>query len=107
MKKALVYGAGGFIGSHMVKHLKGKGYYVRGIDLKYPEFSTSKADEFIRGDLRDINFVRNTLIFKGDEVDFYAKVNHKDTDIFDEIYSNDRPGFIDGYKKLKKSITAW
>lgn len=86
MKKALVYGAGGFIGSHMVKHLKGMGYYVRGVDLKHPEFSTSKADEFIRGDLRDLNFVRNTLIFKGDGIGFYAKVNHEDTDIFDEIY---------------------
>ena len=39
MKKALVYGAGGFIGSHMVKYLKSKNYYVRGIDLKYPEYS--------------------------------------------------------------------
>lgn len=86
MKKALVYGAGGFIGSHMVKYLKSKNYYVRGIDLKYPEYSESKADEFIRGDLRDMDFVKNTLIFKGSDVGFYAKVNHADTDLFDEIY---------------------
>ena len=86
MKKALVYGAGGFIGSHMVKYLKSKNYYVRGIDLKYPEFSESKADEFIRGDLRDMDFVKKTLIFKGSDIGFYAKVNHTDTDLFDEIY---------------------
>ena len=50
-KKALVCGAGGFIGSHMVKKLKSEGYWVRGADKKYPEFSMSEADEFLRGDL--------------------------------------------------------
>ena len=44
MKKALVLGAGGFIGSHMVKRLKREGYWVRGIDLKHPEFSPTVAD---------------------------------------------------------------
>tara|TARA_R110000796_G_scaffold249085_1_gene376503 strand:- start:251 stop:1207 length:957 start_codon:yes stop_codon:yes gene_type:complete len=53
MKKALVCGAGGFIGSHLVKRLKSEGYFVRGVDLKYPEFSKTEADEFIKGDLRD------------------------------------------------------
>lgn len=53
MKKALVCGAGGFIGSHLVKRLKKEGYWVRGVDLKYPEFSSTSADEFIIGDLRD------------------------------------------------------
>ena len=53
MKKALVCGAGGFIGSHLVKRLKREGYWVRGVDLKYPEFSKTAADEFIIGDLRD------------------------------------------------------
>ena len=53
MKKALVCGAGGFIGSHLVKRLKKEGYFVRGVDLKYPEFSKTEADEFIKGDLRD------------------------------------------------------
>ena len=52
-KSALVCGAGGFIGSHMVKRLKNEGYWVRGVDLKYPEFSASTADEFIIADLRD------------------------------------------------------
>lgn len=53
MKTALVLGAGGFIGSHMVKRLKSEGYWVRGVDLKYPEFSRSEADEFLIYDLRD------------------------------------------------------
>ena len=44
-KKALVLGAGGFIGSHMVKRLKSEGYWVRGVDLKRPEFSSTEADE--------------------------------------------------------------
>ena len=57
-KKALVLGAGGFIGSHMVKRLKKDGYWVRGVDLKYPEYSETEADEFIRGDLREPSFVR-------------------------------------------------
>ncbi len=50
---ALVTGAGGFIGSHLVKLLKREGYWVRGVDLKYPEFSTTEADDFVIGDLRD------------------------------------------------------
>jgi GDP-D-mannose 3', 5'-epimerase len=52
--KALVTGAGGFIGSHLVKRLKKKGYTVTGIDLKYPEFGESKADIFIQADLREM-----------------------------------------------------
>lgn len=52
MKTALVLGAGGFIGSHMVKRLKREGYWVRGVDLKYPEFSKTEADEFLIYDLR-------------------------------------------------------
>ncbi len=53
MKKALVLGAGGFIGSHLVKRLKSEGYWVRGVDLKLPEFSKSQADIFVVGDLRN------------------------------------------------------
>lgn len=53
MKKALVLGAGGFIGGHLVKRLKKEGYWVRGVDLKNNEFSKTEADEFIIGDLRD------------------------------------------------------
>ena len=55
MKKALVLGAGGFIGGHLVKYLKAKGYWVRGVDLKYNEFHKVDeiADHFVIGDLRD------------------------------------------------------
>lgn len=56
MKKAIVLGAGGFIGHHLVKRLKQEGFWVKGIDIKLPEFSDSLADEFIVGDLRDYHF---------------------------------------------------
>jgi len=52
-KKALVCGAGGFIGSHFVKRLKKEGYWVRGVDLKRPEFAQTTADEFLVLDLRE------------------------------------------------------
>lgn len=54
MQKAVVCGAGGFIGSHLVRRLKSEGFWVRGVDLKYPEFSPTEADDFIMGDLRDV-----------------------------------------------------
>ena len=60
-KKALVLGAGGFIGSHMVNRLRAEGYWVRGVDLKKPEFSETKANEFIQGDLRNYSFVQKVL----------------------------------------------
>lgn len=53
MKKVIVCGAGGFIGTHLVDSLKQKGFYVIGADLKYPEYSTTSADEFYQIDLRD------------------------------------------------------
>jgi GDP-D-mannose 3', 5'-epimerase len=53
MRKALVTGAGGFIGSHLVKRLKDEGFWVRGVDLKRPEFSATAADEFLILDLRE------------------------------------------------------
>jgi nucleoside-diphosphate-sugar epimerase len=58
MKRALVLGAGGFIGSHLVKRLKAEGYWVRGADLKIPEFSTGMTDEFYLYDLREQHNVR-------------------------------------------------
>ena len=60
-KTALVLGAGGFIGSHMVKRLRSEGYWVRGVDLKHPEFSKTEANEFIIGDLRNVDFGRRVL----------------------------------------------
>lgn len=61
MKKAIVLGAGGFIGSHLVRRLKSEGCWVRGVDLKKPEFSPTLADEFVIGDLRDPNVVVSAL----------------------------------------------
>lgn len=61
-KKALVCGAGGFIGHHMVERLKKEGFWVRGVDIKKPEFSETKADEFIIGDLRDITFCQKQIL---------------------------------------------
>jgi GDP-D-mannose 3', 5'-epimerase len=67
-KNALVCGAGGFIGSHLVKKLKKEGFWVRGVDLKYPEFSKTEADDFIIGDLRDPNICKSILDKQFDEV---------------------------------------
>lgn len=53
MKKILVTGAGGFIGHHLVKYLKKKGYRVRAVDIKFPEFEKTSADEFLKIDLRE------------------------------------------------------
>ena len=72
MKTALVLGAGGFIGGHMVHRLKSEGYWVRGVDIKYPEFSITTADEFINKDLSIYENIEN-LIVLNDE-------------LFDEIY---------------------
>jgi len=61
MKTALVLGAGGFIASHLVKRLKDEGYWLRGVDLKYPEFSNTEADDFVIKDLRDPRNVESVL----------------------------------------------
>ena len=85
-KTALVLGAGGFIGSHMVKRLRKEGYWVRGVDLKSPEFSDTEANEFVHGDLRDVDFVRRVLKFKGEQGNFYHSIPYKMEETFDEIY---------------------
>jgi len=68
MQTALVCGAGGFIGSHLVKRLKAEGFWVRGVDLKFPEFSETLADDFAIGDLRDQQFVSAVVDRRFDEV---------------------------------------
>ena len=85
-KTALVLGAGGFIGSHMVKRLRSEGYWVRGVDLKYPEFSGTEAHEFVQGDLRDVDFVRRVIQYKGDQGNFYSSVPYQYIQPFHEIY---------------------
>lgn len=67
MKKALVCGAGGFIGGHLVNRLRSEGYWVRGVDLKENEYGNNSADEFIIGDLRDPLFT-NKVVKDVDEV---------------------------------------
>lgn len=71
--KAVVFGAGGFIGNHLVTRLKREGYWVRGVDLKNPEFSQSEADEFQVRDLRD----RSSVI---------EAMSLSDGAFFDELY---------------------
>jgi nucleoside-diphosphate-sugar epimerase len=73
MKKALILGAGGFIGSHMARRLKTEGYWVRGVDLKAPDFSPTVCDEFTFADLRDYENVRAAI-----------KLSNNET--FEEIY---------------------
>lgn len=68
MKKALVCGAGGFFGGHLVKRLKKENSWVRGVDLKYHEFCETAADEFVIGDLRDPLVCKNVLDGPFDEV---------------------------------------
>jgi GDP-D-mannose 3',5'-epimerase len=67
-KVALVCGAGGFIGHHLVGQLKREGFWVRGTDLKFPRFSETEADDFVIGDLRDPYFVRNVIDRRFDEI---------------------------------------
>jgi nucleoside-diphosphate-sugar epimerase len=90
MKTALVLGAGGFIGSYLVHQLKEEGYWVRGADLKYPEFSRTSADDFIICDLRDPKNVEKVIRLeaymgsplpnKGTSYPFSDKLS------FDEVY---------------------
>lgn len=85
-KTALVLGAGGFIGNHMVNRLKSEGYWVRGVDLKYPEYSTSQADHFVIRDLRDPREVYELVGWAGanrNPHQTFAKMADK---TFDEIY---------------------
>lgn len=80
-RTACVLGAGGFIGSHMVKRLKQEGYWVRAVDLKHTEFAPSPADEFIIADLRSKRAVSQVL-FAPDQ----SAAVKDDVNSFDEVY---------------------
>jgi nucleoside-diphosphate-sugar epimerase len=80
MKTALVLGAGGFIGSHLVKKLRSEGFWVRGVDLKYPEHWETAANDFVIGDLRDPNLV-SKVMFGPDQDSENDKIKS-----FDEVY---------------------
>src|SRR5690349_4029617 len=67
-KRVLVCGAGGFIGSHLVARLRAEGCWVRGVDLKHPEFSETQANEFLVGDLREPRTCRAAVDHRFDEV---------------------------------------
>lgn len=67
-KIALVCGAGGFIGGHLVKHLRADGFWVRGVDIKLHEHRETEANDFVVGDLRDLLFVRDVIDRRFDEV---------------------------------------
>ena len=83
MRKALVCGAGGFIGSHLVTRLRKEGYWVRGVDIKWPEFGKSDANEFIVADLRDEKSVYKSLIANQE---FYFPIPEKFHEPVDEVY---------------------
>ena len=89
MKKALVLGAGGFIGNNLVSRLKREGYWVRGVDLKLPEFNKTEADEFISGNVGDLRSQSNctrVVKFDGEQGNFYNNVPEQYKEPFDEIY---------------------
>jgi GDP-D-mannose 3',5'-epimerase len=67
-KSALVLGAGGFIGGHLALRLKQEGFWVRGVDLKFPEYREVEADDFLIGDLRDPIICREAVDRRFDEV---------------------------------------
>jgi nucleoside-diphosphate-sugar epimerase len=68
MKRALVCGAGGFIGSHLVKRLRREGFWVRGVDLAFPRYTESEANDFIIGDLRTLQACQDAVDCRFDEI---------------------------------------
>jgi nucleoside-diphosphate-sugar epimerase len=68
MKTALVCGAGGFIGTHLVKEPKREGFWVRGVDLKYPQFDETESDDFLIADLRSFQSCREIIDRRFDEI---------------------------------------
>ena len=88
LKTALVCGAGGFIGAHLVKRLKKEDYWVRGVDLKYPPYAETEADDFVVGDLRNPDLVQD-ILFSPDQdlkMDKGLEVVIDKSKGFDEVY---------------------
>ena len=79
-KQALVLGAGGFIGNHLVNRLKEEGYWVRGVDIKPPSFCDTRADQFIIADLRDLQETSLVMLAPGQHA-----LKEKEN-AFDEVY---------------------
>ncbi len=88
IKKALVLGAGGFIGHHLVNSLKKEGYWVRGVDLKHPEYSQSKADDFLVFDLKKKKLVENSFCSPGQNIikENSSTATTFSDNSFDEVY---------------------
>jgi GDP-D-mannose 3',5'-epimerase len=86
MKTALVLGAGGFIGSHLVKRLKSEGYWVRGVDIKYPEFEKSTADEMLIYDLTNPVNVEAVMRLNKNLYFTYLPQPFMEVIPFDEVY---------------------
>ena len=86
MKTALVLGAGGFIGSHMVKRLKAEGYWVRGVDIRNPEFDATHADHFVSRDLTDYHLMKQVIGYAGCNRNPYETYNMDFDKPFDEVY---------------------
>ena len=88
MKKALVLGAGGFIGHHLVNSLKKEGFWVRGVDLKHPEYSKSKADEFSIYDLKNLKLVEKSFCSPGQNIKKESSFSSPEfsDNSFDKVY---------------------
>jgi len=86
MKTALVLGAGGFVGHHLVKRLKKEGYWIRAVDLKYPEFEKTDADHFVVRDLREQKDMYELVGYAGSCRNPYQTWSRAFDKPFDEIY---------------------
>lgn len=84
--RALVLGAGGFIGNALAAKLVADGIWVRGVDRKLPEFGNTPCHEFVTGDLRDTSFVQRVLRFQGYGTNFFASVPFRLVGTFDVVY---------------------
>lgn len=90
MKRALVCGAGGFIGGHLVKKLKREGYWVRGVDIKEHEFAPTQADEFLLLDLREPENCQAALSLEDGHPSTSTSLRQAQYKHFDKLSTSDR-----------------